>query len=429
MSVGPVVRVRLLILASAVAMLGWGAVLPYQYAYAAQARGWGGLVAAVASTLFSVGALIAAPVGGRLADRFDPVKVAVGAKIAATIAMGTLTWADSPTAFLAGMFAFGLGVTAAGPAQSVLVLRWVPDTDRRRVFAWQFTGAALGMAIGAFAAGFVVDLSSANGLDWAFAAGALGFLLSGGLIAAAGWRAPVGAAYDLGEDPTPTATGLAALRAIWAVPALRWTALVTVTLALGFYAQFESGLPAYALTDLHVSAKAVGLAAAVNSLVIIALQMVMIRLTGKRSGPTLLMIVGGIWAASWILLGSAQFAPELAAAIFVTTFGVFAVGETMYAPILNPLTAQLAPDGLVGTTLGVFTALQTGISATGPLLAGVLLGAGLSGVFLGLHLLISLAAVGAAWRLRMVIRRPASPVTEGVTSPVDQQQRVLGLRS
>ena len=166
-----------------------------------------------------------------------------------------------------------------------------------------------------------------------------------------------------------------------------------------------------------------------NSLVIIALQMVMIRLTGKRSGPTLLMIVGGIWAASWILLGSAQFAPELAAAIFVTTFGVFAVGETMYAPILNPLTAQLAPDGLVGTTLGVFTALQTGISATGPLLAGVLLGAGLSGVFLGLHLLISLAAVGAAWRLRMVIRRPASPVTEGVTSPVDQQQRVLGLRS
>ena len=37
-----------------------------------------------------------------------------------------------------------------------------------------------------------------------------------------------------------------AIRAIWAIPALRWTALVTVTLALGFYAQFESGRPAYA---------------------------------------------------------------------------------------------------------------------------------------------------------------------------------------
>ena len=39
-------RARLLVLASAVSMLGWGAILPYQYAYAANTRGWGGLVAA-----------------------------------------------------------------------------------------------------------------------------------------------------------------------------------------------------------------------------------------------------------------------------------------------------------------------------------------------------------------------------------------------
>ena len=39
-------RARLLILASAVAMLGWGTVRPYQYAYAAPTRGWGSLVAA-----------------------------------------------------------------------------------------------------------------------------------------------------------------------------------------------------------------------------------------------------------------------------------------------------------------------------------------------------------------------------------------------
>ena len=52
-------RPRLLILASSLAMLGWGSVLPYQYAYAANTRGWGNLVAAAASSLFSVGALFA----------------------------------------------------------------------------------------------------------------------------------------------------------------------------------------------------------------------------------------------------------------------------------------------------------------------------------------------------------------------------------
>ena len=52
-------RTRLLILGSAIGSLGWGAVLPYQYAYAADTRGWGAMVAAAASSLFSVGALVA----------------------------------------------------------------------------------------------------------------------------------------------------------------------------------------------------------------------------------------------------------------------------------------------------------------------------------------------------------------------------------
>ena len=153
-------RARLLILASTMAMVGWGTVLPYQYAYAANTRGWGSFVAAAASSLFSVGALLAAPLGGRLADRFPPVRVAVAAKLVAAAGTGYLVLAGSPAAFLAGMFVFGVGITAAAPAQSVLVLRWVASEDRRRVFAWQFTGQALGMAVGAFAAGYMVNLRS-----------------------------------------------------------------------------------------------------------------------------------------------------------------------------------------------------------------------------------------------------------------------------
>lgn len=410
-------RARLLIVASAVAMLGWGTVLPYQYAYAATTRGWGALLAAAASSLFSVGALLAAPVGGRLSDRLSPVMVAVGAKVVAAAGAASLIWADSPLAFLVGMFVFGVGITAAGPAQSVLVLRWVGGQDRRKVFAWQFTGQALGMAIGAFAAGYVVDLKRTDGMWPAFAAAAAGFIVSAALLGLAGlqrWGMPRTAgraevAEDAGSLPS-AAAGLsvlsprAAVRAIWAVPALRWTALVTVTLALGFYAQFESGLPAYALTVLDVHETTIGLAAAVNCVVIIILQMLVVRLTARRSGAVLLMGVGVIWTLSWLVLAAASLSPELSAALFVSTFGLFAVGETMYAPVLNPLTASLAPSGLVGTTLGLFTALQTGFSAVGPLVAGVILGAGLGGAFVGVHVGISLLAVFGAWRLRAAIR-------------------------
>ena len=394
-------RARLLVLASTVSMLGWGAILPYQYAYAANTRDWGGLVAAGASSLFSVGALIAAPIGGRLADRFNPAVVVVVAQIVAALASAFLILADTPVLFLLGMFVFGAGITAAIPVLTILVLRWVGSGERRRVFALVFTGSAVGMAIGAFTAGFLVDLKAIDGMWPAFATATIGFLISATVIGFAGRGAPVDEVSTLQDAPKGSAGS--AIRIILATPALRWTAVITATLALGFYAQFESGLPAYAITVLKVSERTIGTAAAVNCLVIIALQMAVMKWTAKRSSPSLLVAVGSIWVFSWLLLAAASFVPALAGAMFVMVYGVFAVGETMYAPVLNPLTASLAPAGMVGTTLGIFAALQTGVSAVGPMLAGVALSAGHGSLFVGVHVGISLIAVLAALRLRSLL--------------------------
>ena len=425
-------RARLLVLASTVSMLGWGAILPYQYAYAANTRHWGGLVAAGASSLFSIGALVAAPIGGRLADRFNPAGVVVVAQVIAALASAFLIVAGTPVLFLMGMFAFGAGITAAIPVQTILVLRWVDSADRRRVFALVFTGSAVGMAIGAFTAGFLVNLKAINGMWPAFATAAVGFLISATVIGLAGRGAPVddvSAPEDL-----PKGSAGAAIRIILATPALRWTAVITATLALGFYAQFESGLPAYAITVLGVSERTIGTAAAVNCLVIIALQMAVMKWTAKRSSPSLLVVVGSIWVFSWLLLAAASFIPALAGAMFVMVYGVFAVGETMYAPVLNPLTASLAPAGMVGTTLGIFAALQTGVSAVGPLLAGVALSAGHGSLFVAVHVGISLVAVVAALRLRYLLSgsraSQSASIPDGVlpAGPGSQPARGEGLR-
>ena len=394
-------RARLLVLATAVSWLGWGAILPYQYAYAANTRDWGGLIAAAASSLFSIGALVAAPIGGRLADRFIPARVAVVAQIIAAMASVFLIVAGTPVLFLVGMFFFGAGVSAAVPVQTILVLLWVDTVDRRRVFALLFTGSAVGMAIGAFVAGYLVDLKAIDGMWPAFVIAAMGFLVSAVLIGIAGRGAP--ADEVPAPQDAPSASAGAAMRIILATPALRWTAVVTVTLALGFYAQFASGLPAYAITVLEVSESTIGTASAVNCLVIVALQMAVMKWTANRSSPSLLVAVGSIWVFSWLLLAASSVVPGLAATMFVVVYGVFAVGETMYAPVLNPLTANLAPSGMVGTTLGMFAALQTGASAVGPMLAGVLLSAGHGSLFIAVHVAISLVAVFAALRLRSLL--------------------------
>jgi MFS family permease len=410
-------RARLLVLASTVSMLGWGSILPYQYAYAANTRDWGGLVAAGAASLFSIGALAAAPVGGRLADRFDPARVTVIAKIVAAAATAFLIVAGTPALFLAGMFVFGAGITAAQPAQTILVLRWVGAQDRRRVFALLFTGAAVGMAIGAFTAGYLVDLSRIDGMWPAFATAAIGFLVSATLIGIAGRGAP--ADEVAAPEDAPSASTGSAVRVILSTPSLRWTALITVTLALGFYAQFEAGLPAYAITVLGLPARTIGTASAVNCLVIVVLQMAVVKWTAKRSAPSLLVAVGSIWVLSWLLLAAASFVPAMAGTMFVMVFGVFAVGETMYAPVLNPLTASLAPSGMVGTTLGIFAALQTGVSAVGPLLAGVALSAGRGSLFVGVHVGISLVAVFAALRLRSLLAGARVSQPGGVPATVE----------
>ncbi len=399
-------RAMLLILASSIGSLGWGGVLPYQYAYAADTRDWGALVAAGAASLFSVGALVAAPIAGRLSDRFPPVWVAVVSQLVGAAGAASLILAGDPGTFLAGMLVFGLGLSAAAPAKQVLALQWSSSDDRRKVFAYKFTGEALGMAAGAFIAGHLVNLDRPDGLNVGFLMAAAGFVVSSAIIALAGRGATVPAEFT--ADPTGAIAAIEGrsrgiLRIIFTNPALRWTAIVTVTLALGFYAQFESGLPAYGITVLGVDPTAIGTAAAVNCIVIVAIQVVVVRLTAKRSAPVLLMAVGTIWVIAWLGLSAAQFAPGVASAIFVMTYGVFAVGETIYSPVLNPLTASLAPKGMVGQTLGAMAALQTAFTAAGPMVAGVLLGAGLADGFLLMHLGVSALAVFAAWRVHRAL--------------------------
>ncbi len=439
-------RAKLLVLASSIGSLGWGAVLPYQFAYAAETRGWGLFLAAAAASLFSLGALVAAPVAGRLADRFDPVLVAVVSQLIGAAAVGLLVFVGDSTMFLVGMLVFGLGLAGAVPAKQVLALQWSSSGDRRKIFAYKFTGESLGMAAGAFLAGLVVDLDRLDGLNVGFLMAAGGFVLSSVIIGLAGRvrggvadAAAFGAGsvrfddggFDddgiddrgFGDGAEAASAGLdaetgaiavidtasasrrqrGALRTIFADPALRWIAVLTTTLALGFYAQFESGLPAYAITVLAVDPSAIGTAAAVNCIVIVLLQVAVVKLTAKRNAASLLMVVAGIWVFSWLLLSVAHFTPGIAAAVFITTYGIFAVGETMYSPVLNPLTASLAPRGMVGQTLGTVAALQTAFSAAGPLVAGVLLGAGLADAFLWLHIGISVAALFAAWRIRRLL--------------------------
>src|SRR6476620_8025308 len=154
-------RARLITAAAFAGNLGWGAILPYQYAYVVDARHWGATAGVLTGTLFCVGAVLTAPFAGRLADRYSAARLAVAFELLAAVAAIAMGAAGSALLFLAAIFVFGAAVTAASPATQVMVLECVEPPQRRAVFAYQFTAMALGMAMGAFAAGWLVDLTTA----------------------------------------------------------------------------------------------------------------------------------------------------------------------------------------------------------------------------------------------------------------------------
>lgn len=407
-------RAHLITVASFAGSVGWGLILPFQYAYAVTTRGWGGLVGVLTGTVFCLGAVVAAPIAGRLADRFTAGHVAVGFHVLAVVASVGLGLASEPLWFLVAIGVFGAAVTGSAPATQVLVLDCVAPRQRRAVFAYQFTSLALGMAVGAFAGGHLIDLGSPGGMWPAFAGSAAGFTAAAVLLALASRSAAYTGPATSAETLRPDLNGIAAYRQLARIRGVRLLAVVSMALAAGFYAQFETGLPAFALESLGLTAGTVGTAAAVNCLVIVTLQWLVVRVTGGRSGASLLAIVGTIWVLSWLMLEAALLlAPQHAAVIFVSAFAIFAVGETMYAPILSPLAVAVAPPGLVGTTIGALAGLRTAISAAGPLVAGLLLALQLPHVFVLVHVSINALAVAVALRLHRVLSTSTSGVDTG----------------
>jgi hypothetical protein len=182
-------------------------------------------------------------------------------------------------------------------------------------------------------------------------------------------------------------------------PGVRWLLGVTLLLTLACYAQYDAGLPSYALTVLDVPPATLGTAVAVNSVLVAVLTAPVVRATRSVSPALLLAACGAIWIAVWLVLALPLAVPGAAGALVVLGYALFSPGETMLAPVLSPMAATLAPAGAVGRTLAAVNGAQTVATAVGPGLSAVLLGIGAPPVFLAVQVLTCVLAIGAAGRL------------------------------
>ena len=138
------------------------------------------------------------------------------------------------------------------------------------------------------------------------------------------------------------------------------------------------------------------------------------RITGRRR-TRVMIVMAGVWAAAWLLLGAAGLLPDtLTAAIGVLAFmGVFAFGETLLQPTVPAIYNDLASDHNRGRYNAINSAAFQGGAITGPIAAGLLLANGLDAVYIAV-MVVGCVGIGVL-ALALERRLPAS--ANGVRTP------------
>jgi MFS family permease len=187
-------------------------------------------------------------------------------------------------------------------------------------------------------------------------------------------------------------------------PLLVRVMVVSLLLALTGYAALDSGLPGFARVEGGVDPSAIGLSFVVNTVVIVALQLAVLRLVGSWRRSTALGVAAFLWAGSWALLGAVTVGSEASRTAVLLLFGgAFGLGEMLMAPTLQPLTNSLAPDRLRGR-YNALSGLMFSIGfVVAPAISSVLIGHGLGKTWLVGMVVATVVAGLTSLRLRAVL--------------------------
>ncbi|MDF3290684.1 MFS transporter [Streptomyces silvisoli] len=397
---------RWMLVGTLLSAVGRGLTLPFLFIYLTEVRGLSGTFAGLVIGWSGALSLVLSPVGGALIDRFGARRVVLPCLVAEAVGTGSLAFVHSAPAAFAAASLIAVGNSAILSGQSVMLASLTAEEERQRTFGLQFTLLNLGLGVGGLVAGAMVSTSQPVTFQILYVLDAVSFLAPVlVLLALPGVGNPVGSGRDseAADDGRSSGGYLALLRDR---PFRRLTLFLLVITTCG-YAQIQVGFSAYSVGVLHVGPRIVAWALAGNTVVIVASQLLVIRLLHRRSRSAVLAAVGATFAIAWLALGVGGFVAadhRILAALSVTACAaIFGIGETMLSPVLPVVTNALATDELRGRYNSISSMIFGVSGVIGPVTAGPLLGSGGGTVWAGLVVTGCLAASLLALSLRKLL--------------------------
>ena len=404
---------KLLLSTVAVETLGTGLVLPFGFIYLHEVLGF---TIETAGSLLAVPAIVGMAVvgpAGALIDRLGARRIILAGMTAQMLGNVLLAFSSTP---LMASLSLGLLGAAGGvfwPGFNAMIGAVVPSAIRQRYFGINFTLVNLGIGIGGLLSGSIVDVHRPGTFIAIYLGNALSFLAP--LAVLLGPLRHVSGKVDrpVNElDGSRVRTSyLDVLRDKAVVPVI---ALTFLSAFVG-YAQAEAGFTAYARLVGQVSTRTIGYAFAANTATIVLLQLLVLQRIEGRRRTRVILVLSALWAVSWLMTGVSGLIPgsSAAAVLIIGGFSVFALGETLLQPTIPAITNDLSPDHLRGRYNAVMAGAFQLAAVTGPVMAGIMLGARFNVAFIGL--LIVGCAVMALIALAVERRIPAQ--ANGIHSP------------
>lgn len=411
---------RLLLAAVAFDAIGTGLVLPYLFVYLHDVRGMSLSTTGILAAVPAVVALTLAGPMGRAIDVWGARRVQLLALVCQAVGTAGLGAVHAPLAAAVMLALAGVGHAAFWPANQSLVADIVAPAATPRYFGMSFAMLNVGIALGGVIGSGFVDESRPLTFQIMYFCNAASFLVPMLVLA--------GPLRGYGNRPAAQPPGGASTGSYAEVlrdPRLRTLLVVVFLSAFAGYGQIEVGWTAYAREVSRVDPRTIGLAFGLGALVVVAAQLPVVNLVETRRLTRAFVLLAGVWALSWgvLAISGSEAGGPMAPALVVTSMLIFAIGETVLAPLTPSLTHRLAPDHLRGRyNASTWVAFQ-GAAISGPVLGGFLLANATPNLYIGVVLLSCASFAVAALVLERRIGPGPSPPGEGQTSAVPQAEK------
>jgi len=313
-------------------------VLPFLVLYLTTDREFSTRGAGALLAVYGLGAMAGAYLGGWLTDRIGAIRVQGGSLLLTGVVFLLLSAAEATWALAAALAALGMVGEAFRPANAAALAELAAPALRIRAFALRRLAINVGMTFGPAVGGFLALID----YRWLFRVDAATCFAAALLL-----RVTVGNAKGRQVTVSSSEPGLLSA-APWRDPVFVAFLLLMMFLASVLF-QFVSTLPLTLREHYGMSEDQIGLLFALNTLLIIAFEMILtVRL--ERRNPLRVLGIGALLTC----LGFALLPLGSSYAWAMVTVAVWTVGEMFVAPMAEGFVAARAAPEARGRFMGLF---------------------------------------------------------------------------